>query len=196
MKHINLVVIVAILLSAVGVLPAKAQKLGQDKIDACTAWRQLSEVINYLQLQDRPEFSGFSLQDAVAKGPDNSLLVSTKNTDFDMAFGNIMYGEEKGIGYKLSRYFVGGNAQVEFVEVLEAAGYVKGYLTGPTFWGSYQNVWQKKEGWKDPCSGSSGGSSVPELTAYFGWINLLYILLCLIGLEVLSKGRIPIPVRN
>ncbi len=189
MKRIILILAAtAILLSVVGILPAKAQS-----IDPCTALKLVEEVKAYLVLQTTPEFSGFSLQDAVELGTGEDLLISTKKVDFDMAFGNVMLGEERGLPYKLSRYFAGGNGRGEFIEVLEAAGYVQGRMTEPTFWGSYQNIWYKKDGWKDPCSGGgSGGSMVPETTVRYVWYMWLLFILALIAGGIIILRVIPI----
>lgn len=192
MKSALHVVVIAVMLFATitAVKPVHAQD-----IDPCTAHILVEEIKAYLLLQGQPEFFGFSLQNAVELAEGGGLWISTKNVDFDMAFGNVMRGEEEGLPYKLSRYFAGGNGRVEFIDVLKAAGYTEGRINGPTFWGTYQNLWRKKDGWENPCSGS-GGTTVPQTTPLFSWINLLYVLLALIATELLSGGRVPVPVRR
>ncbi len=182
-------ILVGTLIFVSGILPVKAQS-----IDPCTANKLVEEIRAYLLLQHQPDFSGYSLQDAVTLGNGDDLWISTKIVDFDMAFGTVMKGEEDGLPYKLSRYFTGGNGRQEFIETLKAAGYVQGRISGPTFWGSYQNVWYKKEGWKDPCSGGggSGGSMVPEATVHYAWYMWVLFILALVAAGIIILRVIPI----
>ena len=47
------------------------------------------------------------------------------------------------------------------------------------------------------CKGGGRGSAmVPQTTPLFSLLNLLYVILALLAVEILTGGRIPIPVRR